>query len=132
MKIYLAARFNRKDEMKKIREELQKLGHTVTSSWLDTEWESTGHGIPAPPEYREEWAEKDLRDVRFADVVISFTELPSTGYNRGGRHVEFGYAYAKAKRMIVVGWRENIFHHLPGVEFYSLWVDALATLPDKV
>jgi hypothetical protein len=46
---------------------------------------------------------------------------------RGGRHVEFGAAVATGKRLIVVGHRENLFHHLPGVEFFDgpKWLDAI-------
>lgn len=37
---------------------------------------------------------------------------------RGGRHVEFGVAVASCKRLVVIGPRENIFHHLPRVEVF--------------
>jgi nucleoside 2-deoxyribosyltransferase len=51
--------------------------------------------------------------------VISFTfprGTPSTG---GGRHVEFGYALAKGKRVVVIGERENVFHHHPSVKLHA-------------
>jgi hypothetical protein len=62
--------------------------------------------------------------VNGADVVINFTEPPRSKANRGGRHVEYGIALAKGLRVIVVGYRENIFHWLPMVEFCETWEDA--------
>ncbi len=36
-----------------------------------------------------------------------------SGYSRGGRHVEAGYALAKGKYLVLVGPRENVFYSLP-------------------
>jgi hypothetical protein len=48
---------------------------------------------------------------------------------RAGRHVEFGYALAREKRMIVVGdVKENIFHYLPQVKHFATFEEALAYL----
>lgn len=119
MKIYLASRYSRREQMRSVRDELQRLGHTVTTRWLDTEWPGDERGSSAvPPEYLTEYAIKDVEDVMAADCVISFTEDGRTP-GLGGRHVEFGIAVALGKRLIVVGYRENIFHHLPQVEFYD-------------
>lgn len=122
MKVYLAARYSRREQLKELAAELERMGHTVTSRWLETEWVNRpDQSSAAPPEYRQKYAAIDLEDVRAADVVISFTESPGDG-SRGGRHVEFGYALALGKRMIVVGHRENLFHEHPTVEFFgSTW-----------
>ncbi len=121
MKIYLAARYSRRDELRVVREELTRLGHTVTSRWLDTGWElaERGDSTAAPPEYREQFAAIDAEDVYDADAMVNFTEPPGPNPGRGGRHVEFGMAYAWGKRMVVIGYRENLFHHVSGVEFYQ-------------
>lgn len=112
MKIYLAARFSRKEELKGYAEQLRQRGHTVISSWLDTDWtDRPGESSVAPPEYRKEWASRDLNDIDSVDMVISFTEQPGiANAGRGGRHVEFGYALAKGKRLLIVGPAENLFH----------------------
>lgn len=116
MKIYLAARYSRRDQLRSVADELRRLGHTITSRWLETEWVNRpSDSCAAPPEYRETYATVDMEDVRAADCVISFTEAPGDG-SRGGRHVEFGLAVAWGKRLIVVGHRENLFHHLPGAK----------------
>lgn len=116
MKIYLCARYSRRDELKIHRQFLIEHGHTVTSRWLDSPWEekdATGSSA-APEAYREEFAVKDLEDVEACDCLIAFTEEPRTN-GRGGRHVEFGAALALKKRIILIGPYENIFHHHPSV-----------------
>lgn len=130
MKIYLAARYSRIEELRNLREELQRMGHEVTSRWLDTDWERTSNGSSvAPPEYREKHCLIDLEDVRAADCCISFTEEPNSPHGKkGGRHVEFGVALQDGKRLIVVGFRENIFHHHPKVEFFNSQWDMLRAL----
>lgn len=129
MKLYLCARYSRRAELCSLRTELTRLGYTVTSRWLDTDWrEKDDRGSSAAPsEYREEFAVKDLEDVAAADCLIAFTEEPRSG-GRGGRHVEFGAALAMGKRLIVVGYRENLFHHHPRVEFYGSPSDMLQAL----
>jgi hypothetical protein len=120
MKIYLAARYSRRDEMKGVASRLRGMGHIVTSRWLDTDWEITERGSSAAPAaYREQYSRFDMDDVQSADCMISFTEEPRKGDSRGGRHVEFGMAVAWNKDLVVVGHRENLFHHLPGVDFYE-------------
>lgn len=125
MKIYLAARYSRRDQLKELAKELERMGHTVTSRWLQTEWVNRpDQSSAAPPEYRQQYALIDLEDVDDADVVVNFTEAPGDG-SRGGRHVEYGYALAKGKRLIVVGHKENLFHEHPAVQFYASQWDML-------
>ena len=57
-----------------------------------------------------------------------FTEPPQSVYARGGRHVEFGVAVSSGKRLIVIGYRENVFHWLPQIEFYERWEDFIRKL----
>lgn len=122
MKIYLASRYSRRSQLCEIRDELVRMGHVVTSRWLDTEWDrqSPDGSSAAPPEYRREYAEIDLQDVSAADVVANFTEKPGlANAGRGGRHVEFGYALALGKQVVVIGHRENLFHEHPSVVFFD-------------
>lgn len=97
--------------------DLAASGHESTANWI------TGKHEGWQP---DEAAQEDIDDINSADGIISFTEeLKTLTDSRGGRHVEFGYGLALGKRMIIVGWRENVFHHLPGVEFYETWEEAL-------
>lgn len=134
MTIYLAGRFSRRALLCEVRDELRRMGHEVTSRWLDTEWaDRPDSSSAAPPEYREKYALIDMQDVRTADTVVNFTEAPGEG-SRGGRHVEFGLAVAWRKRLVVIGHRENLFHHLPEVEFYPShwdWMRSLPSAPGK-
>lgn len=119
MKVYLAARYSRHPEMRKVRDRLVELGHTVTSRWIDQHGGKypssfTPEALNNDPAYCARLGIHDVNDVDAADVVVSFTE--GSGGGKGGRHVEFGLALGLGKRLVVVGPREHIFHTLPQVE----------------
>ena len=129
-KIYLASWYSRLLELCANRDKLREMGFIVTSRWLDTEWlerDNVGSAA-APPEYRAEFAVKDMEDVMEADTLVFFTEPPGAGGQRGGRHVEFGIALATGKQLIIVGEPENLFHHHPVVQF----VEDVPTLLDEI
>jgi hypothetical protein len=129
VKIFLSGRYSRRDRLRALRAQLRLMGHEVTSRWLDTAWEGgDGSGSSAAPaECRSRHALEDLEDVARADCLVAFTEPPGAG-GRGGRHVEFGAALALGKRVVVVGFRENLFCHHPAVEFFDGWAEARAAL----
>lgn len=108
--VYLAARYSRHPEMLTYAEKLAEIGYDVRAEWITGLHDGTSD---------EECARIDFAEVQAADIVISFTEAPGekVGRGRGGRHVEFGIALGLRKRCIVVGYRENVFHFLPQVEF---------------
>lgn len=121
MRIFLAARYSRRDELREFAGRIEAQGHTVRTRWLRIDIGRVGPdggSELAAPEERERAAGMDLEDVDAADCVISFTEPERINPGRGGRHVEFGYALGKLKRCVVIGHRENVFHHFPEVEFY--------------
>ncbi len=147
MNIYLAASYSRRLEMVEHAEELRRLGHTVVSSWISGKHEhNSEHGVQADElaeeDERQQWALEDIVDLIAADTLVAFTEDPGrVGRNRGGRHVELGFAigWAEAaatfsidddKRVVVIGPRENIFHCLPYVEQYDAWEQFIAYLGD--
>lgn len=130
MKIYLAARYSRNPEMRGVRDVLEALGHEVTSRWIDHHdgalLESVATAaLNSDPASVRHYGQHDLEDLIASDIVISFTSTDGGG--KGGRHVEFGYALALNKRVIVVGPRENVFHTLSDVEHYQDW-SALARM----
>ena len=113
-KVYLAAAYGRKIEIAGYREELRRLGLTVTSRWMDEpHTPDAGVGGGDTP---LAFALNDLDDVLAADVLISFTDGTLA---RGGRHVEYGFALATAKELWIVGPIEHIFHHLADRVFPS-------------
>lgn len=120
-KVYLAARYSRNAEMRGVRDVLQALGHKVTSRWIDQHGGNllesiVAEKLNAEPEACAHYAHVDLDDLRAADTVISFTS--EGGGGKGGRHIEFGLALGLAKRLVIVGPRENVFHTLPDIEWY--------------
>ena len=124
--VYLAARYSRNAEMRVVRDALAHLDITVTSRWIDLHPDIVGNheeskgdeALNASPEECAPLAGHDLDDLEQADWMVNFTGL---GGRRGGRHVEFGYALARGKRLFVVGPREHVFHTLPTVEHFPTW-----------
>jgi hypothetical protein len=109
MKIYLAAMYSRREEMEREANRLKHQGFEITSRWVYFSENSRS---------LLDVALMDIEDVNKADAVVSFTQPESSLFHGGGRHVEFGYGLAKGKRCILIGGRENIFHHHPKVEAY--------------
>jgi len=122
MKIYLAARYSFRAEIKGYAKQLETLGFEITSSWLNQR--AGADNDMEKPDYKlKKFARRDYDDVARADCVILFTKEPEN--KRGGHHVEFGIGYALKKRMIVVGKKENIFHYLEEVTHYNTFEELL-------
>lgn len=130
--VYLAARYSRNAEMRGVRDALvAAFGMEVTSRWIDLHPDIVGEfggdlsesqgsaSLNGSPEKCAVLGQHDLADLDRADWVVSFT---GTGGRRGGRHVQFGYALARSKRLMVVGPREHVFHTLPEVEHFAGWL----------
>lgn len=139
MRIYLAARYSRREELLGVRDVVEAMGGVVTSRWLNGDHQLSDTGTPIGENgealvengdgdraaaLRAKFAQDDYDDVMSAQTLIAFTEEPRTSNSRGGRHVELGLALAWRKRVIVVGPRENVFCWLPEVEHYGSWSTA--------
>lgn len=137
-RIYLASRYSRREELCGYRDELVAIGHDVQARWLAGEHQWGGAAAEVARQYEIDgitppeaalFARDDWEDVTGADLVIHFTEAPrSMSSNRGGNHVEFGIALGQGKRVIAVGFRQNVFHLLPQVEFHATWPEAIAAI----
>lgn len=114
MKVYLAASYVKRVLIQYFAELLELDGHTTTSEWVSGIHEHT-------PWTEATYSRHDLECIDSCDLFMGFTEPIATPaeYKRGGRHVEFGYALAKGKRLVIVGPRENAFYYLPRVEQYD-------------
>jgi len=124
MRIHLAARYDRRFEMLGVAARLFGAGHDVTSRWIEGD-----RGEP-----QRAAALQDLGDLWRAECLVSFTEPPEAGgprtaAARGGRHVELGVGLARGIRLYIVGPRENLFHHLPGIEVCATVDDLVGRLP---
>ena len=84
MKIYLAARFDKKQEVQNLYERFQKLGHEIAADW-------TLHKPIKPyednPETAREYSIEDVDAARNCDVFILMTDEAGTGM-----YVELGAA----------------------------------------
>jgi len=121
MKIYIAARFSKRHDAHNLGVALRVLGHTIVSRWSlpDSDHvKPVGLSEQAADKERERFATEDLEDIEACDWCVSLMETPRND-SRGGRHVEFGYAMALKKKLIIIGPKETVFHNLPQVKHYK-------------
>jgi hypothetical protein len=102
MRVYIAAPYPLRDEAIETMHALEARGHTVTSRWLKGMSENTD----------DEWAREDLQNVRTADALLLLHPEEWNDRGTGGCHVEFGYALAFNKQIVLLGKPSNIFHCL--------------------
>ena len=123
MKVYLAAKFERRHEIRPIRDALWKMGHEVVSTWFDEV--ARMEDMPIDTFYKK-LALKDIAQIESADLFILDTEVPS---ERGGKEVEYGYAIGQFQRIMVwiVGPARNVFHQLADRRF-NTWTECLVIL----
>jgi nucleoside 2-deoxyribosyltransferase len=121
LRVYLAGRYARREELRGVASELKELGFNVTSRWLSVDASIPG-GLLAPSGRAAEIARMDFDDVQRADVCIAFTEPADGPQGRGGRHTELGITLALGQRVMIVGPREHVFHCL--AEVSTTWTGA--------
>lgn len=105
--VYLASRSEDRPQMRTLRTALAAHGIVCTSRWLDVEDISTG---------TPDQALMDLDDIRAADLFVVYKPRETHGRTTGGHHVEFGYALALGKPIVLMGEPENVFHVHPAVQ----------------
>lgn len=123
MRVYIAARFGRQQEMRQVRAELEAMGLEVRASWLDDPPDQV-----LPTEDKREFAERDVQEILTSNLVLLFTDPPSA-YRGGTRHFEAGVAYMAQKETILIGPRECLHHyHLYFNRRFDTWDKALEVL----
>lgn len=134
MRIYVAGPYQYKNMIIERAVELRDAGIEVTSRWLEEPHSPTTQCGDLADETFRKYANYDLEDIDRAGTFLLFAvAADATPIPRAGRHVEFGYALARAKRIVVVGdVKENIFHYLPQVRHFATFEEALAHLLNKV
>lgn len=135
-RFYLAARYARRGELRGYALQLEDAGVEVVAGWLtrppeDAELaarvEASRDDMPLEAVV---YSDEDKADIQRCDVLVAFSEKP---YNeiplssRGMRHVEFGWADAWGKQIVIVGPRENVAHTQDHIERMWEW-DAEALL----
>lgn len=123
MRIYLAADYYRRGELRAYREQLEQYGHAVTSRWLDTNASSAD----LTEVQRARIAGECVYDIMNSDMLVCYTD-EWRRHNHGGRHVELGLAIGLQRRVLVVGAPENVFHSHLAVQRVPDWAAAYAVL----
>jgi nucleoside 2-deoxyribosyltransferase len=100
---------------------LEAQGIDVTSTWLR-----------AADQLDNASARLDLADLARADVFVAWNPDDWVDSGTGGRHVEFGYALALKKPIVLVGERSNIFHFLDGVTTVDDLEHLVATITQAI
>jgi hypothetical protein len=113
MKIYIAARFEKREEIRELHRMLEARGHEISGDW-------TTHRPIKPyeahPELAEQYAVEDIDGVKKSDVFILLTDEAGTGM-----YVELGAALfsnsktGKPKIYVVGGSLTSVFHFHPAV-----------------
>jgi hypothetical protein len=115
MRIYLAANYSAHPLMQAYCAILEDLGHEVTSRWIQ--------GTHSESNKESEYAKIDLYDLDNAEMIVFFSEQFPNSRIRGGKHVEFGYALAKEKQIVIIGDRKNVFHYLDCIRRFETFND---------
>lgn len=109
---YIAGAYGRKAEFVSYATHLKMNGIEVTASWLkqkeavDVFDEETlspfgvgaGHAL------------QDIADIKNAEGFLFFSSADHEIKGRGGRHTEFGIAWASAVQVFLIGRPEHVFH----------------------
>lgn len=130
-KLYLAAPYSWRDQLREHAKVLRANGFIVTASWLQERQAPDSDLNDGTLQGLKLHAKNDVRDIQEADGLILFTIPPTSAMKRGGRHVEFGIAYALGKQVILCGPRENIFHYLKEVAQFDTFPEVLQHLVDQ-
>ena len=105
MKIYVAGRFKKIDEINEYYSQLEKQGHVITNKWTEQE--------PIKPfinnlDKARQYLQEDFTGIKNADAVILIAEYEA---DARGCHVELGFALNEAEqrllKIIVVYKKDN-------------------------
>lgn len=106
MKIYLAHNFAAREWLPTVVAQLTEVGHESTGRWI---FDDSHVGVS------QHAACTDLNDIERSNVLVLFVDQFGSTPGKG-KYVEFGYAYALGKQIILVGEdTNNVFYALPGV-----------------
>lgn len=125
MKIYLAASYKRRDEIREYAEKLKLLGHEITSRWLRELSPPKIELTDVSARFLREHAQHDMEDIESAGMLVLFTKNIK---ERGGMYVEMGYALGLERTIILIGPKRNIFHWLLQVKQFDTFGEFLEDL----
>lgn len=106
-RVYLAAKYEDRSEMCDLAEMLAQEGIECVSRWIND---------PEDKKYsasNRSQGQRDLADIRCADVFVVFCESVYRDSGSGGRHVETGYAMGEGIPIIFAGEPKHVFGSMP-------------------
>lgn len=124
MRIYLAARWSVRYELRLVRDQMEQMGHQITSQWIDRDDRPAFDGDDWEA-WARQWSQQDIEDIEAAEILL--LDCRSNG-RHGGMHVEFGYALAAGLAVWLIGPKGNVFHHLPVVHHFTDFGSTLSAL----
>src|SRR3989344_106024 len=127
MKFYIAARFDKRDEVKELHKVIIETGHEIVGDW-------TGHQPIKPYDKNQDMAKEysvdDINSAKDADVFIILSDEAGTGM-----YVELGAAIASnlligKPKIYAVGEHNSrsMFYFHPSVERFSSVEDVLSVI----
>ena len=113
LSFYIAASYPRKEEARALAALLVQLHFRNKARWLVMESIGYAQGIDK--------VSYELAEIDFADVIASdlFIQITGDNLSRGGRHTELGMALALGKPILILGPKEQVFHHHPNVRLFT-------------
>jgi nucleoside 2-deoxyribosyltransferase len=127
-KVYLAANWPRKDEIRGYVHLFKSYGITVQARWLYEKAPANTTLAEVDTQYLEKSARDDLEDIIESDAVILFSNGYGSRNVGGGRLFEAGFAHALNKPIITIGEPEMIFQKMPESELVYTVTDVHAAL----
>jgi hypothetical protein len=123
MRIYLAAPFRKRLEIREIADKLWSAGFDIVSTWIH---EATRPEGMTHQDFFFKLGLKDLNEISAADMLILDAREQS---ETGGKEVEFGFALGSYHRklIVIVGEPRNPFHELADY-FFKDWPECLEWL----
>ena len=112
MKVYVAASFEQRDEVKDAHKQLTEAGHEITLDWTTHKF-LDGH--PEADKLQREYAIADVDGVLEADAYL----LLLGPRKSSGAHIELGIALgAKKQHILLVGeiQQETLFYRHPTIQ----------------
>lgn len=120
MHFYLAGKYQVRPMLQDLQRILVQHGHQIQCRWL-----SGSHEGLWTPAVQAGWALEDLEDIQACESLVMIQWPVDEPEPSTGRHIEFGYALAKQKQLMLIGRRTSVFHFLPEIQRYETITDFL-------
>ncbi|MBW2090647.1 MAG: nucleoside 2-deoxyribosyltransferase [Deltaproteobacteria bacterium] len=125
-RLYLAAAFERRHELRQMAKKLEAAGFMVVSDWIyeGDEGDKLSEKLHEPgrmtPQDRMNCCligHRDLEQIKKCDALL----LVAGGAQRGGKHFEAGYAHGLGKPLYLIGPPEIVFHYT----YFFKWFESV-------